>query len=73
MMTIREYFADLYGYEDFEVASNVERELYELYEDEDERFYDFCREHDINLAAVEIVMGSTEYVLTLWAWDMCGE
>lgn len=73
MMTIREYFADLYEREDFEVASDTERELYELYEDEDEQFYDFCREHSIDLTAIEIVMGSAEYVLTLWAWDMCGE
>lgn len=79
MMNIREYFSNLYeqaqGNEGkFDEVMELEQQVYEWYENEDDRFYLFCAAALIDLDVVEDMMdGSQEYSLTLWVWDMCDE
>ena len=64
MMTIREYF-------EMEERWEEEMELWKMVESEDVDLKEWCEEHDVDYDAVDETMGET--VITLWAWDMCGE
>lgn len=64
MMTIREYF-------EAEERWVEEAELWELLELGDIDLEEWCEEHDVDYEAVDERIG--EKVITLWAWDMCGE
>ena len=64
MMTIYEYFADALWEEEVELWAMCEGE-----EDFDLRAW--CLEHGVDPDAVDAHTG--ELVLTLWAWDMCGD
>ena len=64
MMTIREYF-------EMEERWEEEMELWKMVESEDVDLKEWCEERDVDYDAVDETMGET--VITLWAWDMCGE
>ena len=64
MMTIREYFAAEERWEE-------EVEVYERWQDEELDLDAWAAERGIDLEARDEQAG--EYVLTLWAWDMCGD
>ena len=64
MMTIREYF-------EMEERWEEEMELWKMVESEDVDLKEWCEEHDVDYDAIDETMGET--VITLWAWDMCGE
>lgn len=64
MMDIRTYFYD--------VATEEEQdEIISVYENDDIDFNAYCVERNIDLTIVDDRMGET--ILTLWAWDICGE
>lgn len=78
MMTIREYFSNLYNKtattEEWEAVMEYEDATYEMFEEgteEDVKLW--AQQCNVDLQATEVVMGSEELVTTLWAWDMCGE
>lgn len=68
-MTIREYIDTI----EEEERDEIEATLYACYEDD---FDDFCMwaiENGIDINATKTVLGEAVPVLTLWAWDMCGD
>lgn len=76
-MTIREYFDNMIHdnmtEEDWTEISEIEETMFAIYEDD---FDDFCMwaiENGIDIEATEIVLGEAVPVLTLWAYDMCGD
>ena len=69
MMNIREYFEHLYNTtENVDDIIELEQEVYDM---DDDEFELYCKSNDIDLTAVDDTTG--ELVVTLWAWDMCGE
>jgi len=73
MMSIREYFENLYklaGLDDdkFDEVIELENEVYEM---NDEDFETWVQVNNIDLSVRDEKTG--ELVVTLWAWDMCGE
>lgn len=73
MMNIREYFENLMNEMGMDEAMDFEQEVFEWYCNDDERFDKLMEENNIDLNAVEVVLGGVETVLTLWVWDMCGD
>lgn len=68
-MTIREYIDTI----DEEERDEIEATLYACYEDD---FDDFCAwaiENGIDTEATKEIFGEAVSVLTLWAYDMCGD
>ena len=76
-MTIREYFDNMIHdnmtEEDWDELYETEETLFHCYEDDFEDFAMWAIENGIDLDATEIVLGATVPVLTLWAYDMCGD
>lgn len=70
MMTIREYFASLIsaGYE-LEEIGELEQTLFHCMEEDFDDFSMWAIENGIDLSAEE----DGELVLTMWAWDVCGD
>ena len=73
MMTIREYFAALYADaltdEDFDEVVDFEQTIYHCMDEDYDDFTMWATENGIDLTATD----DGETVLTLWAWDMCGD
>lgn len=76
-MTIREYFdnmiTDNMTEEDWEEIADLEATMYAIYEDDFDDFTMWAVENGIDLDATEVVLGEEVRVLTLWAYDMCGD
>lgn len=76
-MTIREYFDNMIHdnmtEEDWDEISETEETVFNCYEDDFEDFSMWAIENGIDLDATEIVLGEAIPVLTLWAYDMCGD
>lgn len=76
-MTIREYFDNMIHdnmtEEDWDEISEVEEIVFNCYEDDFEDFSMWAIENGIDLDATETVLGEAVPVLTLWAYDMCGD
>jgi len=76
-MTIREYFNNMIHdnmtEEDWTEISEIEETMFNCYEDDFEDFSMWAIENGIDLDATETVLGEAVPVLTLWAWDMCGD
>lgn len=76
-MTIREYFdnmiTDNMTEEDWEEISDLEATMYAIYEDDFDDFTMWAVENGIDLDATKTVLGEEVRVLTLWAYDMCGD
>lgn len=76
-MTIREYFdnmiTDNMTEEDWEEIADLEATMYAIYEDDFDDFTMWAIENGIDLDATETVLGEEVRVLTLWAYDMCGD
>lgn len=76
-MTIREYFDNMIHdnmtEEDWTEISEIEETMFAIYEDDFDDFSMWAIENGIDLDATEIVLGEAVPVLTLWAWDMCGD
>ena len=76
-MTIREYFdnmiTDNMTEEDWDELWEGENTIYACYEDDFDDFTMWAVENGIDLKATEMVNGHEVSVLTLWAWDMCGD
>lgn len=76
-MTIREYFDNMIHdnmtEEDWEEISDLEATMYAIYEDDFDDFTMWAVENGIDLDATETVLGEEVRVLTLWAYDMCGD
>ena len=76
-MTIREYFDNMIHdnmtEEDWDEISEYEETLFHCYEDDFEDFSMWAIENGIDLDATETVLGEAVPVLTLWAYDMCGD
>lgn len=76
-MTIREYFDNMIHdnmtEEDWTEISEIEETMFHCYEDDFEDFSMWAIENGIDLDATETVLGEAVPVLTLWAWDMCGD
>lgn len=76
-MTIREYFDNMIHdnmtEEDWDEISETEETMFAIYEDDFEDFSMWAIENGIDLDATETVLGEAVPVLTLWAWDMCGD
>lgn len=76
MMSIREFFSNLYmnckmDEDMFEQVSDLENQVFDWYNDDDDKFYEFVKINNIDLDVVSVMMnGSDEYDLTLWVWDM---
>lgn len=70
-MTIREYFDNLYMVEDMNDAADYEQTIYRCMEEDPDDFTLWAIENGIDLHAMDEKMGET--VLTLWAWDVCGD
>ena len=70
-MTIREYCDILIETLDFDEATETIATLYACYEADEEDFTMWALENGIDLDARDARTG--ELVLTLWAWDECGE
>lgn len=78
MMTIREYFNNLYNKttttEEWEAVMEYEEATYEMFEEDTmENVELWAQQCNVDLQATEVVLGTPELVTTLWAWDMCGE
>ena len=70
MMNIREYFNKLYS-EDWDKGEEIESMVWDWYNNDEEKFYNWAEENNIDLDDVADMMnGEQEYVLTLWVWDM---
>lgn len=76
-MTIREYFDNMIHdnmtEEDWTEISEIEETVFNCYEDDFEDFSVWAIENGIDLDATETVLGEAVPVLTLWAYDMCGD
>lgn len=76
-MTIREYFDNMIHdnmtEEDWTEIYETEETMFNCYEDDFEDFSMWAIENGIDLDATEIVLGEAVPVLTLWAYDMCGD
>lgn len=76
-MTIREYFDNMIHdnmtEEDWTEISEIEETVFNCYEDDFEDFSMWAIENGIDLDATETVLGEAVPVLTLWAYDMCGD
>jgi len=76
-MTIREYFDNMIHdnmtEEDWTEISEIEETMFNCYEDDFEDFSMWAIENGIDIDATETVLGEAVPVLTLWAWDMCGD
>lgn len=76
-MTIREYFDNMIHdnmtEEDWDELWEIEDTLFHCYEDDFEDFATWAIENGIDLDATETVLGAAVPVLTLWAYDMCGD
>lgn len=76
-MTIREYFDNMIHdnmtEEDWTEISEIEETMFNCYEDDFEDFSMWAIENGIDLDATETVLGEAVPVLTLWAYDMCGD
>ena len=76
-MTIREYFDNMIHdnmtEEDWDEISETEETMFAIYEDDFEDFSMWAIENGIDLEATEMVLGEAVPVLTLWAYDMCGD
>lgn len=76
-MTIREYFDNMIHdnmtEEDWEEIADLEATMYAIYEDDFDDFTMWAVENGIDLDATETVLGEEVRVLTLWAYDMCGD
>lgn len=68
-MTIREYIETL----DEEEMDEIAETLYHCYEEDFDDFSMWAVENGIDLDATETVLGQEVLVLTLWAYDMCGD
>ncbi len=72
MMSIREYFDNLYSKTNMEYEFDEIVELeYKVYEMDEDDFEVYCSEHNIDLTIRDERTG--ELVVTLWGWDMCGD
>lgn len=70
MMNIREYFNKLCS-EDWDKGEEIESVVWDWYNNDEEKFYNWAEENNIDLDDVANMMdGEQEYVLTLWVWDM---
>ena len=70
MMNIREYFNKLYS-EDWDKGEEIESMVWDWYNNDEEKFYNWAEENNIDLDdAADMMDGKQEYVLTLWVWDM---
>lgn len=70
MMNIREYFSKLYS-EDWDKGEEIESTVWDWYNNDEEKFYNWAKENNIDLDDVaDMIDGEQEYVLTLWVWDM---
>lgn len=67
-MTINKYLDNI-AMEDFDKYIEEDDKLWELYEQEDDEFFKYCKEKGIDLTATKIVSGQSIEVLTLWVWD----
>ena len=63
-MTIREYF-------EAEERWEEEAELWKMVENEEVDLKKWCETHDVDYYAYDEKIGET--IITLWAWDLCGE
>ena len=76
-MTIREYFDNMITAnmteEDWTELWETEDTLFACYEDDYDDFCMWAIENGIDIEATETVNGHEISVLTLWAWDMCGD
>ena len=76
-MTIREYFDNMIHdnmtEEDWAEISEIEETVFAIYEDDFEDFESWAIENGIDLGATSVVLGEAVPVLTLWAYDMCGD
>ena len=76
-MTIREYFDNMIHdnmtEEDWTEISEIEETMFNCYEDDFDDFSMWAIENGIDLDATETVLGEAVPVLTLWAYDMCGD
>ena len=75
-MTIREYFdamMETATVDEMDEIFEVEETLFHCYEEDEEDFTMWAIENGIDLTATETVLGEEVPVLTLWAWDMCGD
>lgn len=69
-MTIREYFDRLIDADyDLDEIAELEQTTFHCMEDDFDDFTMWAVENGINLDAEE----DGELVLTLWAWDVCGD
>ena len=78
MMTIKEYFSNLYSKttttEEWEEVMEYEEATYQMFEEGTEEDVElWAQQCNVDLQATEVVLGTPELVTTLWAWDMCGE
>ena len=64
MMTIREYF-------EAEERWEEEAELWKMLESEEIELKEWCEAHNVDYYAYDEKIGET--IITLWAWDLCGE
>ena len=68
-MTIREYIDTI----DEEERDEIAETLYACYEADYDDFCVWARETGIDTEATAVVLGEEVPVLTLWAYDMCGD
>ena len=68
-MTIREYIDTI----DEEERDEIAETLFHCYEDDYDDFCMWALENGIDIDATEEIFGEAVPVLTLWAYDMCGD
>ena len=68
-MTIREYIDTI----DEEERDEIAFTLYQISQDDPEDFECWAIENGIDIEATEEIFGEAVPVLTLWAYDMCGD
>lgn len=73
MKNMQEYFGELYE-RDFDMAVEVESMVWDMYCNDEEKFDEWCEQNNVDAYdVVELMDGTTEYSVTLWGWDMCGD
>ena len=67
-MTISKYLDNI-AMEDFDKYIAEDDKLWELYKQEDNVFFEYCKEKGIDLTAVKIISSQPIEELLLWVWD----
>ena len=71
MTNINEYLNNILNINSFDAYMEEDDKLWELYEKEDNSFFEYCAEKNIDLTIEKIVLNNPIKELTLWAYDHC--